>query len=98
VPHYRVAGRAWKKDEELLKVDQAKLDKSGLAAFKEALAPGYSPVSGEKWGSMEEEFDVVILGSGSTAFAAAFAAEALKIVAFSQYKDPAKLSRCAECN
>jgi hypothetical protein len=35
-------------NEELLKVAEANLDEKGVAAFKEALGQGYSPVSGEK--------------------------------------------------
>jgi hypothetical protein len=35
-------------NEELLKVAEANLDEKGVAAFKDALAQGYSPVSGEK--------------------------------------------------
>lgn len=35
-------------NEELLKTAQANLDEKGVAAFKEALAQGYSPISGEK--------------------------------------------------
>jgi hypothetical protein len=35
-------------NEELLKVAEANLDEKGVAAFKDALAQGYSPVSSEK--------------------------------------------------
>lgn len=35
-------------NEELLKVAQANLDEKGVVAFKEALAQGYSPMSGDK--------------------------------------------------
>jgi copper chaperone CopZ len=35
-------------NEELLKVTEANLDEQGVAAFKDALAQGCSPVSGEK--------------------------------------------------